>query len=1231
MRWHAIRVPPPLIVLALLLGGTQTPALPQVSNVGQGEGIAQEQFEITFGDVGITGLRRRGDAYPTQYVRRGRPLGEVVVHYRASGDSYWSEALTRDLEFTEVEAGEVGRALVWDIRPGVGRRPESIAGNDVHLRLRQSFRLEDERLVWDLQVENESDVAVEIGGLGMALDIRGTGGGEDVRAIYENNVVKHHFISGHGSWIFWQRPNGVGPYLVMTPREGTWLEYFERTDQVRNAGAWPWFYIHSGLNGSMETRGTWRQAHTNAMLAPRGAENSSVEHGFEFRWAADYREVRDVVYEAGLVDVTVAPGMTVPTDREVRLALRTRRAISVEAEFPDETEIEYLGTAAERAATTGGDGPPSVVGSDDAHLYRITFSRLGENALIVRWPESEGREQGTPFDAPDPDALQARAVQALQANRPMVPGPTGAAWDGTAGPGRVATSSAEGPRMMLEFFVTEPVNTLLRKRSAHIALKQQHRDDSKWYDGLFSVWDMRGDGTLRGPDDTDGFDGWWGYVLAADDPGLSKAPLVAAENARWPDRAEIEALDYYVENYVWGGLQRTDEEHPYPYGVYGVPNWFVNRNSPFGFGSGGMGQEHVFRMYDYPHITMLYWHLYRIARIYPEWLSRSADEYLDRAYETARAYFIYPYEILPWYEVYKWGTMNEVVIVDVLAELERLDRTDEAAFLRGELEKKAKYFVYDDPYPFRSEYSFDSTGFESSAALAAWALTGMDLEPKEDLWFDENRGFWMSHTDVSDEDARELLERQLAANIALRGRLEPTFYYTGSDYRGGGQEGYTLSYMSHMGGWGVLDYVVRFAADPDHVAWMECRGLLDGSVLPESRVIERRLESPLVPDCSNPGAPSDAALLRARARKAELARLASASLLSSFALMNTSTDGATGYWAPGEANEGATGWAFKSEKFGQTWIRKETDRGPWFYDGEIDLGYGAALRMLDLLDAAGPLEVEDPVLGPLSLGTTQLHAPPAELDLDPFYRKYVDAAGIPVISSEKVPDAALWAARSIIEYMSSARPDVRTAMIERGQRVGIMAQSEMQMDLPEYRDWTKPAYDDRRLTPGERERYNEPGGIASMTAREYWNRRARGMGGRYTTAAEENILGYPGTRYYGEHILVHEFSHAVMGAVRTADPELYQEIEEAYADAKAAGRFAGHYAENTVAEYWAEGSQWWFWSNYEWYDGDTRLQTPDDLKSYDPRLYAIFEQVYPGHEIPGDIYHGKNIRPARRR
>jgi hypothetical protein len=176
----------------------------------------------------------------------------------------------------------------------------------------------------------------------------------------------------------------------------------------------------------------------------------------------------------------------------------------------------------------------------------------------------------------------------------------------------------------------------------------------------------------------------------------------------------------------------------------------------------------------------------------------------------------------------------------------------------------------------------------------------------------------------------------------------------------------------------------------------------------------------------------------------------------------------------------------------------------------------------------------------------------------------------------------------------------------------------------------EPAPDDRRLTPRERENYDKPGGIGSMTDKEYWNRRARGMGGNITSGAEENLLGIPGTRYYGEHITVHEFSHNVMSAMRTADPALFQEIQDAYAAAKEKGLFKGHYAENTAAEYFAEGTQWWFWSNYEWFDGQTRLQTPDDLKAYDPRLYAILDKVYLGHHIPADIYYSRNIPPTRR-
>src|SRR5262245_31073323 len=94
-----------------------------------------------------------------------------------------------------------------------------------------------------------------------------------------------------------------------------------------------------------------------------------------------------------------------------------------------------------------------------------------------------------------------------------------------------------------------------------------------------------------------------------------------------------------------------------------------------------------------------------------------------------------------------------------------------------------------------------------------------------------------------------------------------------------------------------------------------------------------------------------------------------------------------------------------------------------------------------------------------------------------FYAKFASADGIPVIASARVPDEALLVTRDIIRHMLLKRPDLRTNIIERGGRVGVMAVTEMTTDIPEQRDWKKPALDDRRLTDGERARYNQPGGI----------------------------------------------------------------------------------------------------------------------------------------------------------
>ena len=806
-------------------------------------------FAVRWNFGGLTSLKCRHDVHDTDYIWPGETLGNVIVNCRQLGEQWHEESAFSSGDIRQVEIAL--SAEPQGVRFAYAGKSRGVKGIR-SITLAVEFSSQPDALFWEITLRNQTDQPLEIGDIALPLPFNKEFVADNL-ANYTKVVGRHAFISGHGSFIFWERPSGVGPYLLMTPLSGTKIEYYEQHDQDRRAIRSPyWIYLHSACNGAGEARGTWRQPHTSITLAPKGQRGDMVAYGFKFRWVPDYDGVRDALVEEGLFDVQIVPGMTVPIELEARIAVRTRVAdFILEPEHPDQTRVEFLG---KKDALT--------------YLYRVIFQRLGENVLTMRYNQDQ--------------------------------------------------------YMILEFFATEPLETLIKKRTDFLVSKQQHRDPEKWYDGLFSVWDMRS-AVLRGPDDTDGFDYWWGYVLACDDTALPKAPFIAAKNLYYPVKEEIAAVEYYLDKFVWGKLQRTDQEDPLPYGIYGVPNWFENRYHEWGFQPEGMdqvyqdgglhlkgkGQAHIWRNFDYPHVMMIYFHLYQIARKYPEMVSYlDAPGYLRRAYGTARAYFDIQNHQPGWgYWAYTLGIYNELLIVDLIMALRDEGLPEESDILKGEWEKKVKYFIYDDPYPFDSEYPFDTTAFESSHAIAKYALSN-ELEPDENLWYDENKKKWFSHPKIQRKDAEAFMEKQIQANIALRGWVEPAYYLLGSDFRGGEGVRYNLSYMSQMGGWAILDYAMNYAKDP----------------------------FPYL-------------------------RLGYASYLSSWALMNTGTPESNyGYWYPGPANDGATGWAVTPEKYGPMWIRKDNPRGAWPYDGEIELGYAGGLRM------AATILAHDPLFGLIAYG-----------------------------------------------------------------------------------------------------------------------------------------------------------------------------------------------------------------------------------------------------------------------
>jgi len=94
----------------------------------------------------------------------------------------------------------------------------------------------------------------------------------------------------------------------------------------------------------------------------------------------------------------------------------------------------------------------------------------------------------------------------------------------------------------------------------------------------------------------------------------------------------------------------------------------------------------------------------------------------------------------------------------------------------------------------------------------------------------------------------------------------------------------------------------------------------------------------------------------------------------------------------------------------------------------------------------------------------------------------------------------------------------------------------------------------------------------------WYDRRARGLGGRPVSCGEENLLDFQGDPYHGESIFIHEFGHSLHRALAGLDEEFNTRLRAIYDKAKQSGRIGG-YGMNNFGEFWAEGVQSWFECN----------------------------------------------------
>ena len=214
-------------------------------------------------------------------------------------------------------------------------------------------------------------------------------------------------------------------------------------------------------------------------------------------------------------------------------------------------------------------------------------------------------------------------------------------------------------------------------------------------------------------------------------------------------------------------------------------------------------------------------------------------------------------------------------------------------------------------------------------------------------------------------------------------------------------------------------------------------------------------------------------------------------------------------------------------------------------------------------------------------------APPKELGLDPFYAKYLSATACPSSAHRRSRTSLCVRRPTWPTSMLDHRPEVRDAMIRNKVRLAVMAYSERTTDIPEHRD---------------------------LQPKPYWNIRAGvwepAASGRPSVARGEpaQLSGRPVLD--GEHPDPRIRPRDPPDGPADGRPDVPPRLRKVYEDAKAKGLWKGTYAISNISEYWAEGVQSWFDTNRQNDSSHNHVDTRDELKSYDPALAKLVEEVF---------------------
>ncbi len=514
---------------------------------------------------------------------------------------------------------------------------------------------------------NISSAPVEIGALGLPMVFDNIITDRSLEQAHAQASFVDPYIGRDAGYLQVTRLNGAGPALLVLPEKGTPLEAYRPILQAGAAPAGDIFTDRSKRSQTSEGFYDW------TVTSKAFAEKEWAKAGEQWNVPTSF---------------TLAPG-----------AARTIGVRFVTA--PSIAGIEDTLVANRRPVAIG--IPGYVVPTDQ------------DASLFLKTPQPIAKVESVPAGALTATPTASAKGWARYTVRSK-------GW----GRASLAITYADGSVQTVSYYITKPLDQTMADLGRFSTTNQWYEDKADPFgrNPAILTYDREA-GKVVTQDPRVWISGM------SDEGGAGSWVAAIAKQLDNPDPAEIAKLQRLVDETIQGDLQVPDGPHAgavrkslFYYDPAAHPGYYdptVDWKTWTSWSKKDAGD--LGRAYNYPHVAIGHWVLYRVARNHPGLVTAHPWRwYLDHAYQTTTAMM----RDAPYYT--QFGLMEGDVFVDILKDLKREGLTAQATEMERLMKKRADHWRT-LRYPFGSEMAWDSTG---QPEVYAW-MRYFGYQPQADV------------------------------------------------------------------------------------------------------------------------------------------------------------------------------------------------------------------------------------------------------------------------------------------------------------------------------------------------------------------------------------------------------------------------------------------------------------------------------------------------------------------